>query len=279
MQMSAAPFYQSAVPAGIKEDYHVIREEIGIVAVADGVSEAYVGKPIDYGLWESGGQMSSMQLCNTLFCARDGFLADLLLEGNKRIHAAHLSKNMDYQKQAVGGACVAACQRLGDEVFLIVAGDSGILWHDAMGAHYFTNFDEVAYVLEENGNLFFEQCAIAAKWLELGSGWQVYDSFFAKKQKYRANAHLGSGGHAIFNGDDAVKNCWTEKRVSVIGMDWMILLTDGFLTRDFHPSKVNSVAEAYNRDGIPGMLKLAGMGPELPHVKRPEGTAIVLTFK
>ncbi len=281
MKLLASPFYFSANPPGRQEDNFGVRSNCKMGVVTDGVSPPYVGEPFLYGNKVSGGEMASAIICHEV--GRNEGPSDIrqaLLDGNRAIKICHNIIGKNHVDEVVGGCCAAAYQIVETEgqVRLVVAGDCGVLCQDQQGSHFLSNFDDAAYELEGYGNEFFQQCLVAANRLGIDSGWPVYDSFFKLKQKFRANQHLGQGGHAIFNGDPAVQNCWTEKIIDLEGLEWLLLLTDGALSADFHPCDAGKVAEAFNRGGVEAILALRDDGPPLPHIKRPEATIMVVKF-
>lgn len=281
MALSLKPHYFPADPVGRKEDDFGINCKVEMAVVADGVSEPHIGEPLDYGEGMSGGQMASIAICNAVDCATHHYdLPSLLLKANKGIGRRHrMTAGKNLLKDSVAGCCVAALQVLRNrgQVLFLVVGDAGILWRDRGGIHYFTNFDQAARDLEEFGNVFFEQCKVAANKLGIASGWSVYIRFFELEQAYRFNKNKGKGGCAMFNGDPAVQDHWNTNTINLAGLQWALLVTDGMLKRDFQPEDAEEAAQAFESGGVEGLLKLRDARLELPHVKKPEATIVVAT--
>ena len=293
MKFSAVPFYRPpSNESACREDGHFIDEKAGIVVVTDGVSEPYVGKPCDYGLGRSGGTVVSTIICNAVSGAKTPCdLLELLLEANTAVFHQHASMGRDPARQAVAGACVAACQISEHEATFVVVGDAGVLWEDQEGSHFLTNFNTAAHVLEEAGNEFFEACKHYAAMVG-AQPWGLYRPFFDAKQFYRANRHTEdcdgyhipgrNGGHGMVNGNPAVQSCWTVKCINPSKVKWILLLTDGLLWRDFRPENHQEVADAFNRGGLDALVKLRDGRDNQPHIQAkgwPEATAIVLMPK
>ena len=268
------------------EDGHAINK--GIVVVTDGVSEPYVGEPRDYGEGQSGGTVVSNIICDTISQARPPCdICELLLEANAKILRKHQSMGMDVDKQAVAGASIAACQIMDEEAVFVLAGDTGIFWDDERGFHFLSNFTPSAHGLEEAGCEFFEVCKRFATMVG-AKPWELYRAFFEAKQYFRANRHFDknsqyiagyNGGHAMMNGGP-VESCWTVERISLSGVKWILILTDGLLWRDFRPEHHQGVANTFNRGGIPALLELRDSLDRQPHIDGwPEGTAIILKPK
>ncbi|MBX4200632.1 hypothetical protein KW786_00730 [Candidatus Parcubacteria bacterium] len=274
------PHYFPAKPAGRREDGFGFNLGVKVAVACDGCSEPHVGKPLPYGdRWESGGQMATETISSAVNHASGSFyLPSDLMVANTQIALNHQKIiGRDVTKELAGGCCVAGLQVLREEALFLVAGDAHIVWRDRDGVHCLTNFDDEARKLEAFGNLFFEQCKVAAARLDIPSGWPVYRNWFEAKQAYRWNRNRGKGGFAVFNGHPDVQDYWTRLYVKLDGLAWVLLLTDGMLKSDFTPADVGEVAEAFECGGPEALIKLRDGGPDLPHIKRPEGTVVVAT--
>ena len=294
MKLSAEPFYRPpSSESARREDAYCINESAGMVVVIDGVSEPFVGVPCDYGEpGKSGGAVVAdiirylISMANSI----DG-LCNSLLIANDVVRVKHKEMGRDVTEQAVAGACVAACHIHGRGAIFVVVGDAGILWEDAQGCHYLTNFSPAAHALEEAGNEFFEACkkygAIVGE-----KPWALYNPFFKAKQYFRANRNNDdgggvyvpgkNGGHGMVNGNRALERYWTVKSIDLSSVKWILVHTDGILWRDFRPENCQEVAEAFNRGGIPAILELRDSRDNQPHIQAkgwPEGTVIVLKPK
>lgn len=293
MTFSAAPFYRPhSNERAHREDGYATNDEAGIFLVTDGVSEPYVGEPCDYGNGKSGGEVVSRIIRSQIIIAEAPFdICKLLLQANAAILQKHESMGRDPAKQAVAGACVAACQIGEHEAIFVVVGDAGVLWEDQEGSHFLTNFDAAAHALEEAGNEFFEACKHYAAMVG-AQPWGLYRPFFDAKQFYRANRHTEdcggyhvpgrNGGHGMVNGNPAVQSCWTVKCINPSKVKWILLLTDGLLWRDFRPENHQEVAGTFVRGGLPALLELRDGRDNQPHIQAkgwPEATAIVLMPK
>lgn len=289
---SAVPFYRHPSNERARcEDRHVICDKKKVALVADGVSKPYVGEPEDYGGGKSSGEVVSQIICDTITFAHDSVdLPNLLHQGNEATAKKHCAMGRDLTREAVAGASVAACQVQDDQVSLLTVGDSSIFWEYETSFDHFSNFTPSATAMEEEGNEFFEACkrygAIVG-----AAPWQLYHPFFQAKQFYRANRHVGgrdepykpgiNGGHGMVNGNPDLVSCWSTRSISLAGLKWILLVTDGMLWRDFRPeSHCQLVVQTFNLGGIPALLGLRDALDNQPHIKGwPEGTAIVLKFK
>lgn len=291
MKPSAVPFYRPPSDKRARhEDKYAISEDECTVLVADGVSEPYVGEPTDYGEGKSGGEVVSQIISDIITTSQNSVdLLQLLHQASGEIAKKHSLMGRDLTKQAVAGASVAACQIKDDQALFVTVGDSPIFWEDESGSHVFTNFTSSAAALEEAGNEFFEACKHYGAMVG-ATPWQLYHPFFQAKQFYRANRHVGgkyesykpgiNGGHGIVNGNPDMALCWsTQSIISLSGVRWILLVTDGMLWRDFRPENQKEVAEAFNRGGIPALLELRDARDNQPHISgHPEGSAIMIKF-
>lgn len=289
MKWSATPFYRQASSKTPSEDGIAINEAAGLFVVCDGVSGPYSpsNPGINYEGGITGGQMASRRIITEVMGASSGrSIKEVLTDANLEIFRWHLSlgtKSQDPQKEAVGGACVAACQIANGNVTFVVAGDSFAFCKHRGGVLVITNFDQAAFDFEKKGDEYFQECKEKCRG-SIGDAWDMYFSYFAQKQFYRANKNLYKGGHAMFNGDLAVENYWTVVSANTDGLSWILLCTDGLLPQlATDPSQEitlgKKVGELYERGGIPAILEWRDKEGNQPHITGyPEASAIEVKF-
>ncbi len=292
--VSARPFYRKASANSPAEDSSIINSNAGIFAVCDGVSGPY--SPSNPGLVYpgemTGGQMVSQKVCDYISLAKPtDDVESILLNTNREVSLCHLVMEKDPLVEAVAGACFAACQLFAEEVKLVLAGDCFACWKDNQGYHFLTNFNQAAFDFEQKGNRAFDECKEKTKSKEKPNGdirdaWDLYFPYFSKKQRFRANRNLGKGGHAILNGDPALRSCWTVQRFNIASCPQFILLgTDGLLPSvKTDPRNEKSLADKlgsiYLEGGLATILKWRDENEKsLSHITGwPEASAIELKF-
>lgn len=286
MKCQCEVFYRPASRGSPREDTAAVNECLGIYLVADGVSGPYSpsNPPHKYLGDMTGGQMVSSVLKETIESISAKNLYSALEQANERVLSCHRKIGKDPLKEAVAGACVAACQIKQEKLAFTVAGDSWVFWRKSAGACCISNFDLAAFELEEAGDKEFERCKSEAG--SIGKAWDLYYPYFSSKQFTRANRNLRMGGHAMLNGDPAFLDCYRHISIPHSGISWIVLCTDGLLPKSTtHPDNQNVLAnefsEKYEQGGIAAVIKWRDSFPSEPHIGKghwPEATAIELKF-
>lgn len=304
MLYKSVPYYRPASKTGTdKEDTICINDGAGMFAVCDGVSGPYSpnNPKTMYGRL-TGGQMVGATINHILenASANQDFQSILGL-ANRIVGLRHFWENRQYQKEAVAGACVAACQIRKDSALLLLAGDCFAFWRNNQGVHCLTNFDQAAYDFEKRGDEAFQECLNAVdtefpetKGKNIGKAWDKYFPYFGEKQFFRANRNLGKGGHAMLNGDPGFLYCHTTREIPLQDLRWVFLCTDGLLpphlTCPFqHAVLAEGIAHFYEtagrgdiggwRDAIVAEHERKTRGSDMPHIEGwPEGSIIVVKF-
>lgn len=271
--------------------------------VCDGVSGPYSpsNPKIMYGSL-TGGQMVGATIRHIFEGASaNQLIEDVLCLANDATHGRHLWAGKFPGKEAVAGACVSACQIKENSARLVLAGDCFAIWRNAKGVHSLTNFDQAAYDFEKKGDEAFRKCLDAVdaefpvtKGKNIGKAWDEYFPYFSDKQLYRANRNTGRGGHAMLNGDPHFAECWTNHTITLQGLEYLLLLTDGLLPPHLtcptqHATLAKGIAHAYEtggphaignwRDGAVAQHESETKGSDMPHIEGyPEGSVIAIKF-
>lgn len=296
--------YRPASKAGAeREDVICGNEDAGMFAVCDGVSGPFSPRnpKTMYGKL-TGGQMVGSSVDHMLKNASaNKTIRDVLERANRIVRLMHSAENKFQSKEAVAGACVAACQIKADSVQLVLIGDCFAFWRDDQGVHCLTNFDQAAYDFEKKGDEAFQQCLTdtdaefpESKGKNIGRAWDKYFEYFSEKQFFRANRNMGEGGHAMLNGSLELVNCWTTKKIPPEGLHWILLCTDGLLPPHLtspsqHTILAEGIAFAYETTGFGGIEKWRDRmvaeheaqtkGSDMPHIEgHPEGSVIAVKF-
>lgn len=282
-------FYRPASAGTPKEDDSAINESAGLYVVCDGVSGPYSpsNTGLDYG-GQTGGQMVSRTICKHVAVARPGSdIRDVLLRANFEIFHRHREMGKDPGKEAVAGACVAACQVKGEEISFVLIADCFALYAQPPAPFcLLTDFDESAFDFEKKGDDEFAKCLQEAAGHK-GKAWDLYFGYFAGKQRFRANQNLGNGGHAMVNGDPRLQECWKFTQVRRLEKwKWILLATDGLISAiSADPrnrlSLAKELGDMCEEGGLPAILKWRDEQPSQPHIGAgyPEASAIKLTFQ
>lgn len=286
---SVNSFYRPASSGGQREDYAAINESAGIFAAFDGVSGSYSPSkpPLDYGDGETGGSWVARQAADIIFHAAPPCDIDfLLLDANRRVLHKHMELGKDPKKEAVAGACFAACQLHEPFVSLYLAGDCFALYRNRTGVHFINDFDQAAVELEEAGKMVFGECLRLTKDSQhphgdIGRAHDLRFPYTCARQHFRANKNIGKGGHAILNGDPELEACWTTRAVNNIGLKWMLLGTDGLLPSSFTSDQFGQLAEVYEKGGLSAVVQWHDERNLQLHIgvgKHPEASVVELKF-
>lgn len=290
------PFDQKAVI----EDGSFVNARAGWFGVADGVSAAYSPSnpallystdPLGLGLKQpllTGGQMVVQELCSYAQLEnQDSDIFQLLKDVNDQIYDNHANVGKNPETDNVGGASFAVCQVKPTGIILVIGGDCFVFCGDEQGLHFWTGFDESAFLVEEEANQLFGHCLKKADG-QMGKAWDMYYPEYKARKIRCANKNLGNGGYAELNGDPALSYCWSVIRIGVDSHPKFILLgTDGMLpsqAMDKRQEKatINNISFYYGtRGGTAGIQNLLvwrdATERSLHHVEGwPEASAVEL---
>ncbi len=293
--MRVNPFYRPAFTNGSIEDGLTINNLAKMFVVSNGVSgpccPAMPG--IKYAKKDeviTGGRMVTECVCDAVYRANPSSLRvkssiiDVLIGANVTVLTNHMAMGQDPALKAVAGASVAGCQFLEDgRVMMVVIGNCGILYKDISGFHFLTNSDQSAFDFEQRGSEAFKQCLQEACGNK-GAARNFYYPYSAQRKFENANRNIGKGGRAALNGNPHFLQCMIAKIIEPMGLEWILLLTDGMLTADCTNPKnreqfEQELGQMYSKGGLPAILEWRDKTDSLLNISDyPEATAIEILF-